>query len=96
MQQSGLPPGPHSGTRVLPGGTGMGVMNGINRGMTMARPAYQGIASPSMLSPGVPSGSMHPGPTPSQGSLVRPRDALHMMRVIFIYIARFCLSYLFI
>ncbi|XP_076921762.1 chromatin modification-related protein EAF1 A-like [Bidens hawaiensis] len=80
MQQSGLPPGPHSGTRVLPGGTGMGVMNGINRGMTMARPAFQGIASPSMLSPGVPPGSMHPGPTPSQGSLVRPRDALHMMR----------------
>ncbi|MFS7902303.1 putative transcription factor MYB-HB-like family [Helianthus anomalus] len=62
QQSSGLPP-------MLPGGTSMGVMSGMNRSMAMARPAFQGISSPSMLNPGVPPGNM-----------VRPREALHMMR----------------
>ncbi|KAK9057433.1 hypothetical protein SSX86_022268 [Deinandra increscens subsp. villosa] len=79
-QQLGLPPGSHSGTdqgtRMLPGGTSMGVMSGMNRNMTMARPAFQGINSPSMLNPGVTPGNMHPGPAPGQANPVRP----HMMR----------------
>ncbi|KAI3829832.1 hypothetical protein L1987_03960 [Smallanthus sonchifolius] len=79
MQQSGLPPGSHSGTdhgvRMLPGGTCMGVMSGMNRSMPMARPTFQG-----MLNPGVTPGNMHSGPAPGQGNSVRPREALHMMR----------------
>lgn len=85
MQQSGLPPGSHSGSRMLPGGTSMGVMSGMNRSMTMARPAFQGIAPSSMLNPGVPPGNMHHGLAPNQGNSVRPREALHMMRVKVIY-----------
>ncbi|KAL8215078.1 hypothetical protein R6Q57_004527 [Mikania cordata] len=85
-QQSGLPPGSHSGTnrstRMLPGGTSMGVMSGMNRSMTMARPTFQGTASPSMLNPGCTPGSMHSGSGPAlgQANSVRPHEALHMMR----------------
>ncbi|KAI3772874.1 hypothetical protein L6452_04068 [Arctium lappa] len=97
-QQSSLPPGSHSvtdrGVRMLPAGNGMGVMCGMNRSMKMARPNYQGIASPSMLSSGniLPSGTATPnpagmhsgaGPGPGQGqgnSIMRPRDGMHMIR----------------
>lgn len=79
---------------MLPAGNGMGVMCGMNRNMKMARPNYQGIASPSMLNSGniLPSGTatpnpaaMHsgpgPGPGPGQGnSILRPRDGMHMIR----------------
>ncbi|KVI12301.1 HAS subgroup [Cynara cardunculus var. scolymus] len=97
-QQASLPPGSHSvtdrGVRMLPAGNGMGVMCGMNRSVKMARPNYQGIASPSMLSSGniLPSGSATPNPAsmhsgagaghgPGQGnSMLRPRDGMHMIR----------------
>ncbi|XP_024973715.1 chromatin modification-related protein EAF1 B-like isoform X2 [Cynara cardunculus var. scolymus] len=84
IQQSSLPSGTHSGTdrgvRMLPGGNGTGVMN---RNMTMTRPGFQGIASPSMLSSGVgmpTAANIQAGAGPSQGNSVRPREALHMTR----------------
>lgn len=97
IQQSGLPvPGALSGTdrgvRMLPGGNGMGLMGGINRSMPVSRPGYQGITSSSMLSSGsmlspsmvgMPSHvTMHAGGSSGPGnSMIRPREALHMMRV---------------
>ncbi|PIA25555.1 hypothetical protein AQUCO_11100017v1 [Aquilegia coerulea] len=82
------------GVRMLPGGNGMGMMSGMSRGMPMPRPGYQGIGSPGMLNM-VSSGSMlpssgvgmpnpvnmHNGAVSGQGnSMMRPREALHMMR----------------
>ncbi|KAK9055647.1 hypothetical protein SSX86_026732 [Deinandra increscens subsp. villosa] len=85
-QQSGLPPGSHSvtdrGVRMLPAGSGMGVMCGVNRNMKMTRPGFQGIPSPSMLASGsaTPSPSnMHSGPGPGN-SMLRPRDPMHLIR----------------
>ncbi|XP_027336682.1 chromatin modification-related protein EAF1 B-like [Abrus precatorius] len=87
QSMSGTLSGSDRGVRMLPGGNGMGLMNGINRSMSMARPGFQGIASPSMLNSGsmlssnmvgMPSPvNMHPG----QGnSMLRPHETLHMMR----------------
>ncbi|XP_061353506.1 chromatin modification-related protein EAF1 B-like isoform X2 [Gastrolobium bilobum] len=97
MQQSSMPvPGCHSGSdrgvRMLPGGNGMGMMSGINRGIAMSRPGFQGMASSSMLSSGGMLSSsmagmsspvsMHPGVGAGQGnSMLRPRETVHMMRV---------------
>ncbi|KAI3801144.1 hypothetical protein L1987_29247 [Smallanthus sonchifolius] len=85
-QQSSLPPGSHSvndhGVRILPSGNGMGVMSGVNRNMKMTRPGFQGVPSPSMLSPGsaTPSPSnVHSGPGPGN-SMLRPRDPMHLIR----------------
>ncbi|KAL8191882.1 hypothetical protein R6Q57_028613 [Mikania cordata] len=86
--QSSLPPGSHSvtdrGVRMLPAGSGMGVMCGVNRNMKMTRPGFQGIPSPSMLAagPATPSpSSMHSGPGPGPGnSMLRPRDPMHLIR----------------
>ncbi|KAL9252174.1 Chromatin modification-related protein [Drosera capensis] len=67
--------------RVMPGG-GMGRMPGMNRGMPMQRPDFQGIASSSMPNSGnmlrMPSTSnMHPGASPDQGNLkLRPGDTV--------------------
>ncbi|KAK9164591.1 hypothetical protein Syun_005493 [Stephania yunnanensis] len=81
------------GVRILPGGGGMGMMSGLNRGM-LPRPGYQGMGSPAMLNM-VSSGSMltsnglgmpnpanmHNGTVSGQGNhMMRPREALHMMR----------------
>lgn len=81
MQQSSLPPGSHSGTdrgvRMLPGGANMGVVNGMNRNMTLARPPFQGPVSPSILNSGAGAGA-------GQGNSVRPRETLHMTRVSYI------------
>nr|XP_043609211.1 chromatin modification-related protein EAF1 B-like isoform X2 [Erigeron canadensis] len=78
MQQTSLPPGSNSGTdrgvRMLPGGAGMGVIGGVNRGMAIARPGYPGISTP-MLNPGMTS-AIGPG----QGNSVRPRETMRMMR----------------
>ena len=66
---------------MLPGGNGIGV---VNRNMTMARPGFQGVATPSMLNSGAgtpAAANMHSGAGPGQGNLVRPREALHMTRV---------------
>lgn len=91
MQQSSLPPGSHSGTdrgvRVLPGGNGMGGINGMNRNMAMARPGFQGLPSPSTVNSGVAMptpANMHAGAGPGQGNAMRPREALRMMRVSFL------------
>ena len=97
MQQSSMSgPGPLSGSdrgvRILPGGNGMGMMGGINRSIAMSRPGFQGTGSSSMLSSGgMISSSMVGMPSPVNvhsgvgagpgNSLLRPREALHMMRV---------------
>lgn len=97
VHQSNLPsPGALSGTergvRVLPGGNGMGIVCGMNRSMPMSRPGFQGMASSPMLNSGsmlsssmggLPSPvNMHSGGGPGQGnSILRPREAMHMMRV---------------
>ncbi|KAI3742045.1 hypothetical protein L1987_59724 [Smallanthus sonchifolius] len=85
-QQSSLPPGSHSVTdrrvRILPAGSGMGVMSGVNRNMKMTRPGFQGVPSPSMLTTGsaTPSPSnMHSGPGPGN-SMLRPHDPMHLIR----------------
>ncbi|GAB2226507.1 hypothetical protein Drorol1_Dr00022317 [Drosera rotundifolia] len=71
--------------RVMPGG-GMGRMPGMNRGMPMQRPDFQGIASSSMPNSGnmlgMPSTSnMHPGASPGQGnSKLRPGDTVPLPR----------------
>ncbi|KAK7338970.1 hypothetical protein VNO77_19605 [Canavalia gladiata] len=95
MQQSSMSvPGSLSGSdrggvRMLPGGNGMGMMGG--RSITMSRPGFQGMASSSMLSSGgmlsssmvgMPSPvNMHTGAGAGQGnSMLRPREAVHMMR----------------
>ncbi|XP_077225080.1 chromatin modification-related protein EAF1 B-like isoform X2 [Tasmannia lanceolata] len=91
MQPTGaLPVGTDRGVRMLPGGTGMGMMCGMNRGMAMPRPGFQGIGSPAMLnmvsSGGMLSSSgvmMPPSPVNITGqgnSMLRQRDALQMMR----------------
>ncbi|XP_019450094.1 PREDICTED: chromatin modification-related protein EAF1 B-like isoform X1 [Lupinus angustifolius] len=94
MQQSGISvPGSVSGSdrgvHVLPGGSGMGMVGGINRNIAMSRPGYQGMSSSSMHGSGgmlsssmvgVPSPvHMHPGVVAGQGnSIPRPREAVHM------------------
>ncbi|KAK6145110.1 hypothetical protein DH2020_021930 [Rehmannia glutinosa] len=83
----GVLPGTDRGLRIHPGGNGMGLVPGINRSMPMARPGFQGIApspivnSGSMVSPGISSANMHSGVGSGQGSsMLRPREALHMIR----------------
>ncbi|KAK9282032.1 hypothetical protein L1049_004944 [Liquidambar formosana] len=96
IQQSSLSvpgalPGTDRGVRMLHGGNGMGMMCGMNRSMPMSRPGFQGIAPSSMLNSGsmlsssmvgMPSPvNMHSGAASGQGnSMLRPREALHMMR----------------
>ncbi|XP_059660279.1 chromatin modification-related protein EAF1 B-like isoform X2 [Cornus florida] len=86
----GTLPGTDRSVRMLPGGNGLGMM-GVNRSMPMARPGFQGMASSSMLNSGSMLSSsmvaipgpvnMHSGAGSGQGSsMLRPRDALHMMR----------------
>ncbi|KAL6978791.1 hypothetical protein U1Q18_020460 [Sarracenia purpurea var. burkii] len=98
IQQSGLSvsgtPAGDRGVRMLPGGNGVGIMCGVNRTMPMARPGFQGIVPPSMLNSGsmlsssmavMPSpANVHSGVGSGQGnSVLRPRDALNMMRVLY-------------
>ncbi|KAL8480769.1 hypothetical protein ACS0TY_027345 [Phlomoides rotata] len=78
---------PGSGVRILPGSNAKGIVCGVNRSMPMTRPGFQGVAassvvnSGSMVSSGMPSASMQSGVGSGQGSsMLRPREALHMMR----------------
>ncbi|XP_057781085.1 chromatin modification-related protein EAF1 B-like isoform X1 [Salvia miltiorrhiza] len=86
LSPSGALPGADRGVRLLPGGNGMGLASGVNRSMPMARPGFQGIASPSMVtgsmvSPSISSANMHSGVGSGQGSsMLRPREPMHMMR----------------
>ncbi|KAL2239209.1 UNVERIFIED_CONTAM: Chromatin modification-related protein EAF1 B [Sesamum indicum] len=87
ISRPGALPGTDRGVRILPGGNGMGMMPSVNRGMPMPRPGLQGIPSSSMVnsgsmvSPGMSSANMHAGVSAGQGSsMLRPREALHMMR----------------
>ncbi|KAF5930589.1 hypothetical protein HYC85_031462 [Camellia sinensis] len=91
LSVSGALPGTDRGVRMLPGGNSMGVMCGTNRNMPMARPSFQGIGPSSILNSGgmlsssmavMPSPvNMHSGVGSGQGnSMLRPRDALNMMR----------------
>lgn len=87
--------GADRGVRILPGGNGMGMMCGMNR-MPIPRPGFQGMTSPPMLNSGsmlsssmtgIPSpANMHSGAGSGQGnSMIRPREAMHMMRVNHFY-----------
>ncbi|KAF7845563.1 chromatin modification-related protein EAF1 B-like isoform X1 [Senna tora] len=78
--------------RMLPGGNGVGMIGGVNRSMAISRSGFQGLASSSMMSSGSMLSSSNMVGTPSpvnmpsgvgsgQGnSMLRPREALHMMR----------------
>jgi hypothetical protein len=91
LSVSGALSGADRGVHMLPGGNGMGIMPGMNRSMPLPRPGFQGIASPSMLNPGnllspnmvgMPSPvNMHSGTGSGQGNSMRPREAMHYMRV---------------
>ncbi|CAH1431916.1 unnamed protein product [Lactuca virosa] len=77
--QSSLPPGSHSvtdrGVRMLPAGSGMGVMCGMTRGIKMARPPSMMNSATSLLTSGTPT------PTSAHGnSLLRSREAMHTNR----------------
>ncbi|CAN4098570.1 unnamed protein product [Withania somnifera] len=83
--------GDSAGARTHPNGNSMGTLSGFNRGMPMAKPGFQGIASSSMLNSGsmLPSGmvampntlNMQSGASSNQGnSLSRPHDVSHMIR----------------
>ncbi|KAF3435970.1 hypothetical protein FNV43_RR23062 [Rhamnella rubrinervis] len=83
--------GADRGVRMLPGGNGMGMMCGMSRSMPISRPGFQGMTSSPMLNSGsmisssmtgIPSpANMHPGAASGQGnSMIRPREAIHMMR----------------
>ncbi|XP_044504174.1 chromatin modification-related protein EAF1 B-like isoform X2 [Mangifera indica] len=91
LSASGALSGAERGVRMLPGGNGMGVMCGINRSMPITRPGFQGMGSSPMLTSGsmlsssmvgMPSPvNMHSGAGPGQGNpILRPREAMHMMR----------------
>ncbi|KAK6937645.1 hypothetical protein RJ641_031153 [Dillenia turbinata] len=96
VQQPGLSSpgtlsGPERGVPVLSDANNMGMMCGINRSMPISRSGLQAIASSSMLNSGsmlsssmggMPSPvNMHHGAGSGQGnSMLRNRDALHMMR----------------
>ncbi|XP_043719405.1 chromatin modification-related protein EAF1 B-like isoform X2 [Telopea speciosissima] len=91
MSVPGAMPGTDRGVRMLPGGNGMGMMCGMNRGMAMPRPGFQGIGSAAMLNSGsmLPPGgvgmpspvNMHTGAVSAPGnSMLGPRDGLHLMR----------------
>ncbi|CAA6662157.1 unnamed protein product [Spirodela intermedia] len=82
------------GVRMLSGGNAMGMVCGVNNGMPISRPGFQGIGSPGMLNV-VTSGTMlpvsgvgmsspvnmHSNAVAGQGnSLLRPRDHLQVQR----------------
>ncbi|KAF2292600.1 hypothetical protein GH714_025913 [Hevea brasiliensis] len=99
LQQSNLPvSGALSGAdrRILQGGNPVGMMSGMNRSMPLSRPGFQGVASSSMMNStsmlssgvaGMPSPvSMQSGSSSGQGnSMMRSREALHLMRVLEYY-----------
>nr|XP_010917964.1 chromatin modification-related protein EAF1 B isoform X2 [Elaeis guineensis] len=89
-----LPVGVDRGVRLLSGGNGIGMMCGMNRGMPMPRPSFQGMGPPGMLNM-VSTGNMlpnsghgmqnpvnvHPSVVSGSGNpMLRPRDALQMLR----------------
>jgi hypothetical protein len=102
MSVSGAVSGADRGVRMLSSGNGMGMMPGMNRSMPLPRSGFQGTASSSMLNSGSMLSNnvvgmsspvnMHTGS--GQGNLMRPREALHMLRVntkILLYICIFSL-----
>lgn len=81
-------PGTDRGAHLMPNGNSMG----LGRSMPMPRPGFTGIAASSalnssnMIAPGVVgvSGSMNihtSSSSPQGGSMLRPREALHVVRV---------------
>ena len=89
LSVSGAVSGADRGVRSLSSGNGMGMMPGMNRSMPLPRSGFQGAPSSSMLNSGsVLSSNMVGMPSPvnmhtgsGQGNLMRPREALHMLRV---------------
>ncbi|KAL3517807.1 hypothetical protein ACH5RR_020396 [Cinchona calisaya] len=83
LSSPGILPGNDRGVRMLPGGNAVGTNAGINRGMPVVRPGFQGIASSPMVNGSMISSGMvavHPRVGSAQGNSTRSRDALHMMR----------------
>ncbi|XP_022848727.1 chromatin modification-related protein EAF1 A-like, partial [Olea europaea var. sylvestris] len=87
MSAPGAFPGADRGARMFTGSSGTGMVSGVNRSMSMARPGFQGLVSSSMVnsgsmvSPGALSVNMQSGLGSGQGNTVfRPRDNLNMMR----------------
>lgn len=90
-----LPGGTDRGVRMPPAVNGMGMTCGINRGMPMSRPGFQGIGSSSMnnmVHPGnvLPSSgvgrpnpvNIHNSAVSGQGnSMLRPREAMQRLPV---------------
>ncbi|XP_051131029.1 chromatin modification-related protein EAF1 B-like isoform X2 [Andrographis paniculata] len=87
ISPSGTPQGMDRGVRLLPGGSGMGLVCGVNRSMPMMRHGLQGIGSSSitnsgnMVSSGMTSASANSGMVSVHGSsMLRPREALNMIQ----------------
>lgn len=83
-------PGNERGVRMLSGANGLGMMCTMNRCMPVSRPGFQGMASSPVLNSGSSSSmvgmpvpaNIHTGAGSGQGnSLLKPREALHVMRV---------------
>ncbi|KAG5252195.1 chromatin modification-related protein EAF [Salix suchowensis] len=89
LSVSGAVSGADRGVRSLSSGNGMGMMPGMNRSMPLPRSGFQGAPSSSMLNSGsMLSSNMVGMPSPvnmhtgsGQGNLMRPREALHMLRL---------------
>ena len=85
---SGSLSGTEHAVRTLPGRTGIGVTDGMNKNMPICRPPFQGSTSSSVLSPsslvGIPNPvNLHSGPLSAQGnSCLRHHEALHLVREI--------------
>lgn len=83
-------PGNERGVRMLPGANGLGMICTMTRCMPVSRPGFQGMASSPVLNSGSSSSmvgmsvpaNMHTGAGSGQGnSVLKPREALHVMRV---------------
>lgn len=85
-----FPTGNDHGVHMPSGANGLGMMCRMKRGMAMPRPAFQGIGSPSMINMVPPANGVgmaspvnsHNGSVSGQGNpIIRPREALQMLRV---------------
>ncbi|KAE8646245.1 hypothetical protein Csa_015747 [Cucumis sativus] len=84
-------PGNERGVRMLPGANGLGMMCTMTRCMPVSRPGFQGMASSPVLNSGSSSSmvgmsvpaNIHTVAGSGQGnSVLKPREALHVMRPV--------------
>lgn len=88
ISATGALQGTDRGVRLLPGGSGMGLVCGANRSMSTIRPGLQGIGSSSIancgnqVSSSMSSAGVNSGGGSGQGSnMLRPRETLNVMQV---------------